>query len=514
VSWQLGSFLLLSLALVAGFGWYERSRPPSQIVALVAVLAALAIGGRLAFAAIPNVKPTTDIVLIAGYALGAAPGFAVGALTALVSNFAFGQGPWTPWQMAGWGLVGVLGAVLAAAFGRRLGRVPLAIACGLAALGYGAVQNLSLMVTFGGEQTLHRFLAISGASLAFDLAHAISSIVFALLAGPALVRMLIRFRRRFEVRWQALATPACFLLALVLAGTALAGAPARADASAARARAWLVRSQNPDGGYGAARGQRSSTLFTTWAALGLEAAGRDPLGVLRHGHSPLSYLTRSRHTRDIGELERTVLAVAGAGVRPSSFFGFDPLRRLVGMRRNDGSFGGFVNLTAFALFAQRAAHHRLSRLRSSVRWILKRQNRDGGWAGFGAISDVDTTGTALQALALAGQSGSRAARRGVAYLREAQRPGGGFGQRAGDPPNSQSTSFAVSGLIAAEVDPAGVRQGGRSPFAYLAARQARDGHYRYSADTDQTPVWVTGQVLIAVSRETLPVSPPRQRRAR
>ena len=52
-------------------------------------------------------------MILAGYALGPAPGFAVGALTALVSNLWFGQGPWTPWQMAGWGLCGIYGAVLA-----------------------------------------------------------------------------------------------------------------------------------------------------------------------------------------------------------------------------------------------------------------------------------------------------------------------------------------------------------------------------------------------------------------
>ena len=91
-----------------------RARPP-RIVALVAALAALAVAGRLAFAPIPNVVATTDIVLFTGYALGAAPGFAVGALAALVSNFWLGQGPWTPWEMAGWGLVGLGGAALAAA---------------------------------------------------------------------------------------------------------------------------------------------------------------------------------------------------------------------------------------------------------------------------------------------------------------------------------------------------------------------------------------------------------------
>src|SRR5215207_3758041 len=99
MSWQAASLALLGIALACGFAWYERQRPPARVVALVAVLAALAVVGRLAFAAIPNVKPTTDIVLFAGYALGPIPGFAVGAITALASNVFLGQGPWTAWQM-------------------------------------------------------------------------------------------------------------------------------------------------------------------------------------------------------------------------------------------------------------------------------------------------------------------------------------------------------------------------------------------------------------------------------
>src|SRR5436305_12280043 len=110
MTWQLGSFTILALALAAGFAWYERSRPDARIVALVATLAAFATLGRIAFAALPNVKPTTDIVLVSGYALGGGPGFVVGALAGFTSNFFFGQGPWTPWQMGSWGATGLRGA--------------------------------------------------------------------------------------------------------------------------------------------------------------------------------------------------------------------------------------------------------------------------------------------------------------------------------------------------------------------------------------------------------------------
>ena len=161
MTWTIAVYALLAVVLGGGLAWYERSRPPARMVALVAALAALAVAGRLALTPIPNVVATTDIVLITGYSVGAAPGFAVGALAAVVSNLWLGQGPWTPWQMAGWGLVGLGGAALAVATRRRLGRGGLAAACGLAGLAYGALLDLSVMVTYGGEQSLDRYLALS-----------------------------------------------------------------------------------------------------------------------------------------------------------------------------------------------------------------------------------------------------------------------------------------------------------------------------------------------------------------
>ena len=202
MSWEAYAWALLAAVLVGGFAWYERSRPPARMVALVAALAALAVAGRLVFTPIPNVVATTDIVLITGFAVGAAPGFAVGALAAAISNLWLGQGPWTPWEMAGWGMVGLGGAALGAVTGRRIGRFGLAIACGLAGFAYGALLDYSVMVSYGGEQSLDRYLAISARGLPFNVAHAAGNVVLALAAGPALVRMISRYRDRFEFRWR------------------------------------------------------------------------------------------------------------------------------------------------------------------------------------------------------------------------------------------------------------------------------------------------------------------------
>ena len=198
MSWQLGAFAILTVALAGGFAWYERVHPDARIVALVGTLAAFAALGRIAFAAFPNVKPTTDIVLISGYALGGGPGFAVGALAGLASNFFFGQGPWTPWQMAGWGAAGVLGAGLAVVTHRRIGRWPLAIVCAVVGFGFTALQDVGDWVTYS-DHSLAQLGVYVGKGIGFDFVHAAGCVVFALAFGPALIHSLTRFRTRLNV---------------------------------------------------------------------------------------------------------------------------------------------------------------------------------------------------------------------------------------------------------------------------------------------------------------------------
>jgi hypothetical protein len=515
VSWEAGVLAIVCLLLVAGFAWYERSRPPAQIVALVAALAAISVAGRVAFSPIPNVVPTTDITLIAGYTLGGAPGFAVGALSALVSNFWLGQGPWTPWQMAGWGLTGLAGAGLAALTGRRLGRPSLAVVCALAGFAYGALLDFSLMVTYGGEQSLDRYLAISARGIPFNIAHAVGNAALALVAGPAMVRMLLRYRRRFEFAWRpsrlgaqgtAAGAAGVLLVGAVIATALIPEQPAKAAGGGPGAAvAWLRGAQNDDGGFGFDEGEDSSPAMTGWAALGLEAAGVNPLDLEQGDATPITYLAGNLgEISTTGDLERTILVLRGAGLNPRSFRGHDLVSRLLARRNKEGSWEGQVNQTAFGISALRAAGATRGNARSAA-WLRGVQNSDGGW-GFaaGAASDADTTGAVLQGLAASGRRGG--IRRGVAYLRGAARSGGGFPLNGGAV-NAQSTAYAVLGLIAGGVSPGSVRAGGHSPLDYLASVQARDGHYRYSADSDQTPVWVTGQALLAVSGKALPLSP-------
>jgi energy-coupling factor transport system substrate-specific component len=498
MSWQLTSFVILAFVLLGGFAWYERSRPPSQVVALVAALAALAIAGRIAFAAFPNVKPTTDIVVFAGYALGPAPGFAVGALAGLVSNFWFGQGPWTPWQMAGWGMCGLMGAGLALG-ARNAGRLSLAAVCGLAGIAYGVLLNFSLMATYGGDLSLERFLTLEARAIPFDVAHVVGNVAFALLAGPAMVRMLTRFRRRFQWRTPAVAT--AILAILLLPGLMPGSAKAAGTDGAAN---WLEAAQNSDGGFGSSPSSDSSAALTGWAMLGLEAAGRNPFDVTSTGKSPIDFLRG--HLDEVsspGDLARTIVALEGAGADPRSFGGEDLVGALLKRRAANGSYVGWPGTTSFSVIALRAAEA-TGGLGHTLTWLSKVQNGDGGWGDVpGQPSNADVTGSVMQAL-----PETQAAKAGLSYLRKHQRSNGGFALGAGGGVNSQSTAWAVQGMIAVGADPAKASDGGSSALDYLAARQADDGHYRYSESSDQTPVWVTGQVLVAVSGDSLPIEPP------
>jgi hypothetical protein len=539
VSWQAAILILLAVVLISGGVWFERSRPTARILAAVAALAALGAAGRVALAPLPNVVATTDVTLLAGYTLGGAPGFAVGALSALASNFWLGQGPWTPWQMAGWGMVGVGGAVLARLSGRRLGRFGLAAAAGLAGLLYGALLDLSVMVNFGGEQSLERYLALSARGVPFNVAHAAGNAALMLAAGPTLVRMLDRYRERFEVRWRAApagtvaAVAAAALIAVPMLSPPAPSAEAAAAAAEERAsgageersgraaeavvaamgdaRGWLRKTQNRDGGWGISRGSSSNPGMTGWAMLGLEAAGLNPLDVRRGGRTPVDYLRRNIGAlSSTGDLERTIIALRGAGVPAKRFGGRDLVAELRSRQGDNGSYERQVNLTAFAILARAAAGEGTGSLRRPAGWLRGAQNRDGGWGStHGAASEPDSTGASLQALALLGAN--RPLRAGAGWLRRAQHGDGGWSLTPGGGSNAQSTAWAMQGLIAAGVDPGRVRKRSRSGFDYLRSRQARDGHYAYSKSSDQTPVWVTAQALAAVARQPFPIAPVARR---
>ena len=165
------------LAVGLLFASFEASRPPLRQLMPTAVLAATAAAGRVLFAPIPDVKPVSAIAIVAGAALGRRSGFVVGAVAALVSNFFFGQGSWTPWQMYAWGLVGYLGGVF---YDRgALERGWALYAWGfISALMYGAILNGYYVLGFVRPLTWPAVVAAYVAGAPLDIVHGIATAGF------------------------------------------------------------------------------------------------------------------------------------------------------------------------------------------------------------------------------------------------------------------------------------------------------------------------------------------------
>jgi energy-coupling factor transport system substrate-specific component len=183
--------VLLALGIVA----LERGRDGAKELALVATLGAVAAAGRVLFSPLPGVQPVTVTCIIAGAALGPRAGLAVGPIAALISNSFLGQGPWTPAQMALWGAAGLTGALLRPLCRRALG---LALVAGVWGMIFGWAMNVWFLASFGPEVSWSAFVLVSGRSVPFDVAHAAGNVLLALVAGPALIRLLDRYARRIR----------------------------------------------------------------------------------------------------------------------------------------------------------------------------------------------------------------------------------------------------------------------------------------------------------------------------
>lgn len=517
MSWPLACFALVATVLAIGWLAYERSRPSARTVALVASLSALTALGRDAFAALPEVKPITAMTFVVGYALGPLPGFVVGAIGMLASNIVLGQGSWTPWQMAAWGLVGLLGAGAGRLSRRRLRRLPLAIGCALAALVAKEIMNLYDW-SIGASHTPAALLLEVLKGMPFDAVDVVSTLMFGLAFGPELARMLARTRARMQVQWQPAGTALTVALALLAGGAALDAPPARAASSGAapagsaiaRGVAYLVFAQKADGGFGERAGAPSAGLYTGWTAVGLAAAGRQPLSIQKDGHTMLDAIqAQAGKLEGLGGIERTILALHACGLPAGMLGARDLAAQLAGYQQTNGSFAEEANHTAFGILAMRALGdpRRDPAIRAAGRWLAAQQNADGGFS-FGVRGDpgdIDDTAAAIQGIVESGVPDRNTIVRALSYLARAQNRDGGFPQQPGEESNAQSTAWAIQGLIAAGHPPAGE---GRSPIAYLKRLVAGNGSVRYSSGVVQAPVWVTAEVLAALAGKPFPVAAP------
>ncbi len=183
------------LSCVPLFYAFERKNTTSAELTVLAVLIALSALGRLVFAWLPGFKPVTAMVVLTAVYFGREAGFAVGAFSALVSNFYFGQGPWTPFQMCAWGLIGFAAGLLQKPL--QHSRALLCLYGAVAGLAYSAAMDVWTVLWAEGGWNWVRYLATVVTALPTTVLYILSNILFLLFLarpiGDKLERLYVKF---------------------------------------------------------------------------------------------------------------------------------------------------------------------------------------------------------------------------------------------------------------------------------------------------------------------------------
>ena len=197
-SYYFVSLLILAVTMLPFLLVFEHRKPMARELVLLATLSALAVAGRAAFFMLPQFKPVVAIVILTAVTLGSEAGFLVGAVSGFVSNFFFGQGPWTPWQMFSFGIVGFLAGILAVRGILPKKRWALCLYGGIATVViYGGIMNFSSAILFGGKLTVKSLLAIYASGVPFDLIHGASTVIFLFFLANPMMEKIGRVQKKY-----------------------------------------------------------------------------------------------------------------------------------------------------------------------------------------------------------------------------------------------------------------------------------------------------------------------------
>lgn len=197
-NYALLSFFMVILAMVPFLLLYEKKKPRAREWIPLAVMAAIAAVGRAAFAAIPEFKPVSAIVIITGMCFGPEAGFLTGAISALASNLFFGQGPWTPWQMFAWGIIGFIAGLLEKA-GLLKHKWQIYVFGFFSGYLYGWILNIWNGAGFLYDLSWKSYLSLCITSIPTDFVHASATVFFLWLLCDSWCKKLRRIKIKFGI---------------------------------------------------------------------------------------------------------------------------------------------------------------------------------------------------------------------------------------------------------------------------------------------------------------------------
>ena len=192
------SLVIMIYSLIPFFMVFEGRKPQARELVVLATMIALNCAGRAAFFMLPDFKPIYALTIISGIAFGGEAGFLVGSMSMLVSNFLFGQGPWTPWQMFAMGMIGFLSGILYQLGLLPTKRLPLSIFGFLMAfIVYGGIMNPAAMFMSIGEPNWKTLLAYYISGVPVDLVKGVSTFIFLWIGARPMLEKLQRIKIKY-----------------------------------------------------------------------------------------------------------------------------------------------------------------------------------------------------------------------------------------------------------------------------------------------------------------------------
>ena len=185
------------LSCLPFFLHFERSANDVKRLILIAVMVALSVAGRMLFAPLQHFKPVTALVIITAMYFGSEAGFLTGALSPVLSNYYFGQGPWTPFQMFSWGMIGFFSGLLAPLL--RRSRIALCIWGGIGGMLYSFLMDIWTVLWADGYFNLPRYFAAIASAVPVTAVYVVSNILFLLVLAKPIGKLLARMKTKYAL---------------------------------------------------------------------------------------------------------------------------------------------------------------------------------------------------------------------------------------------------------------------------------------------------------------------------
>ena len=177
---------------------FESGKPRARELVVISVMCALAVSGRAVFFMLPQVKPIIALVIISGVCFGGETGFLVGAVSGFISNFFFGHGPWTPWQMFAFGIIGFFSGLLFKNNLIKAYKFTLSLFGFVATLViYGGIMNPASIIMMQTKITKEMLISSYAVGLPLDLIHSFSTFLFLWFLAEPMIRKINRIKIKY-----------------------------------------------------------------------------------------------------------------------------------------------------------------------------------------------------------------------------------------------------------------------------------------------------------------------------